>query len=51
MATVQLPAIQCFYTKIEINKSNQNADISLAQEFQKHLSNASRKHGILDNGK
>ena len=28
-----------------------NADVSLAQEFKKHLYNASRQHGILDHGR
>ena len=31
--------------------STQNTDVSLALEFQKHLSNASRKHGVLDQRK
>ena len=28
--------------------STHNAYVNLAQEFQKHLSNASRNHGIID---
>ena len=31
--------------------ATQNSDVSLALEFQTHLSNASRKHGILYHAK
>ena len=34
-----------------IHRSAQNSDVSLSQEFQKHLSNASHKPGIFDYGK
>ena len=27
------------------------SDVSLASEFQKHLSTAARKHGVIDQGK
>ena len=37
--------------KMAVHTATQNFDVSLALEFPKHLSNASRKHGILDNGK
>ena len=33
-----------------IHTSTDNYDVSLAQEFQKHLSNASQKCGVLDQG-
>ena len=36
---------------MKIQTSTQNSDLILAQEFQMHFSNASHKHGILDNGK
>ena len=51
VATVQLPGSKCFDTQITVHTVTQNTDVSLAQGFQKHLSNESRKHGIIDHGK
>ena len=48
MATVQLPGIQSFDTKMEMHTETHNSDVSLAQEFQKHLCHPSRKHGLLE---
>ena len=48
MTTVQLPVSKWFDTKMKVRTAAQNTDVSLALEFQKHLSNAPRKHGILD---
>ena len=36
---------------MEVHTETQNTDIILTLEFQKKLSNESRKHGILDHGK
>ena len=36
---------------MEIHTSNMNRDISLEGEFQKHLSDPSRKNGVADKGK
>ena len=36
---------------MEINTTKNNYDISLAQEFQNHLSNKLLKYGIVDYGK
>ena len=47
MATVQLPESKYFDTKMAIHTSTHNYDVILAQEFQKHLSNASHKYSIL----
>ena len=38
-------------TIMALNIATQNTGMSLVQEFQKHLSNESRRHGIIDNGK
>ena len=48
MGTAQIPDSQRFDTKMKIHTSTHNSDVSLAQEFQKHLSNASCKHSIVD---
>ena len=50
-STVQLYYSHSFVAKITIHTSTQNANVSLAQYFQKHLSNASLKHGCLDQWK
>ena len=36
---------------MEVHIESKNTDMILAQEFQKHLSNESRKHGIIYHGK
>ena len=51
MATVQLPITENFDTQMAVYTATQNADVSLALEFQKHFSNASHKHGISDHVK
>ena len=51
MDTFQIPGSERFDTKMSAHTSTQNTDVSLALEFQKHLSNASQKYIILDNGK
>ena len=48
MATVQLPGIQSFDTKMEMHTKPHNSDVSLIQEFQKHSYHPSRKHDLLD---
>ena len=50
MAAVQLPGSHMFDTPIEMHTSTQTADVSLSQNFQDRLSDASRKHGILECG-
>ena len=50
-ATVKLYGSKRFNTPMIVHTATQNTDLSLAQEFQKHLSNAPRKHGILDHKK
>ena len=51
MATVQFPCIKLFDAQMVVHTATQNTDMSLALEFQKHFSNESRKHGILDHVK
>ena len=40
MANVQLTVSKSFGKKMEMHTSTYDADVSLAQEFQKHFSNA-----------
>ena len=47
MSNVQLPGSNPFDTQIAVQSATQNTDVSLTLEFQKHLSNESRKHGII----
>ena len=35
-------------TQMVMHTGNRTYDISLAREYQKHLSNAARKHGVID---
>ena len=51
MANFQLTGSQRVDKKMLIQTSIQNYYVSLSQGFQKHLSNSSHKHGILDYGK
>ena len=51
MVTAQIPGSKHFDTQMSVHTSIQNTNVILAQEFQKPLSNESRKHGILDFGK
>ena len=36
---------------MEMHTSTENSDISLAKKFQKHISDTSRAHGLIDNEK
>ena len=46
-ATFQLPGSKLFYAQMTVHTATQNTDVSLAQEFQKHLSNKSLKHVLI----
>ena len=48
ISTVKLHGSEWFNTKIAVHTATKHSDVSLAQEFQNHLSDESRKHGILD---
>ena len=39
MSTLQLPGSKMFDTKMTVNTATQNTNVSLALEFQNHLSN------------
>ena len=51
MTTTQLLCSQRFDTQMEVHTATQNTNVSLAQEFQKYLSNEPQKHDIIDKGK
>ena len=51
MANFQLPGNERFDTQMKLHTATKNTDMSSALEFQKYLSNESRKPGILDNRK
>ena len=51
MATAQLPGSKRFDTQMELHRATQNNDVILALEFKTHLSNESRKNGIIYHGK
>ena len=46
MANVKLPGSVLFDKNKAVHTATQNDDVILAQEFKKHFSNASCKHGI-----
>ena len=48
ISTVKLLGSEWFNKKIAVHTATKHYDVSLAQEFQNHLSDESRKHGILD---
>ena len=48
---MQFPSAKGYYTQMVMYSATYNKYFSLAQEFQKHLSNAERKHGIIEQGK
>ena len=49
--TVQLPSAASCESQMAMHTSTSNTDISLAREFQKHLSDLTWEHGLLDLGK
>ena len=51
IATVQLLGAKRYYTKMFMHTETHTYDVSLASEFQKHLSTTARKHGVIDQGK
>ena len=48
ISTVQFPSEKGYYTQIVMYSATYTKDCSLDQEFQKHLSNAERKHVVID---
>ena len=51
MSTVQLPGAKVYYTHMVMHSKTCASDDILASEFQKHLSTAAHKHGVIDQGK
>ena len=51
MSTVKFLGAKWYNTRMEMYSGTPNSDVSLSQEFQKHLSNAARKHGVIYQGK
>ena len=51
MSTVKLPGSKIFEKQILMHSCTPKKDVSLAKEFQKHLSNDYRKHGVIYQGK
>ena len=51
ITTVKLPGASTNDLQMVMYTSMSNIDISLAREFQKHLSDPTRAHGLIDNGK
>ena len=48
---VQLPGSKTIGKQILIHSCTQKNDVSLAEEFQKHLSKENYNHGVIDQGK
>ena len=51
MSNVQLPGFKKIDSQILMHYYTQNNDVSMAKEFQKHLSKDHRKHEVTDQGK
>ena len=50
METLQLPGSTGCYTHMAMHSTASTSDVSLARQFRKHLSNASLKRGVIDQG-
>ena len=50
MISVQRPVAASYESQVEIHTSTTNTEISLAREFQKHISYPTWSHGLLDLG-
>ena len=51
MKNVQLPGASSYDSEMAMHTSTSNIDISLSRGFQKHLSDPTLAHGLLDHGK
>ena len=51
MSTVQLPGSNIFDSQMKMYTGNQKYDVSLAKEFQHHLTKEHLKNGVFDQGK
>ena len=50
MSNVQLQGSKLFDSQILMNYCTKNNDVSLAKEYQKHVSKENQKHGVIDQG-
>ena len=48
MSNFQIPGSNSLYSRMQMHNSNQNNDVSLAKEFQQHLTKEHRKNGVID---
>ena len=51
ISIVQLPFEKVYDTQVVIHTATRTSDVSLAREFQKYMSHAARKHGVMYQGK
>ena len=51
MSNVQFPGSNRFDSQMKMHTGNQNDDVSLAKEFQHHLTKEHRKNGVFDHSK
>ena len=51
MSNFKPPSSKYYETQTAMKSATKNADVSLDQEFQKHLTNASHKDGVIYQGK
>ena len=51
IADVQLSGVEAYESHMAMHTSTANTNISLARELQKHLSDPTWAHGLLDRGK
>ena len=49
--TVHLPGEADYYSQMLMHNSSENTDISLARKFKEYISDPTRAHGLLDQGK
>ena len=48
---MQLMGAKRYDTKMVMHTVTRTSDVSLAREFQKHMSHVERKYGVIDQGK
>ena len=51
ISTVKLPGSKIFDSQIQIHTGTQKYDVSLAKEFQEHVTKKHRKDGVVDQEK
>ena len=51
LSTVKLTGAKGYDTQMVMHTGTRASDVSLDSKFQKHLSTAARKHGVIEQGK